>query len=55
MREQKQIPLEDLIKEKEIFSPKSDPELDVNDNDNYFFNPEPQRQLKLSQKRAENQ
>lgn len=48
-----QIPLEDLTEEEEISSSKSDPELDLNDDED-FSHSEEWKHLKLSKKRAEN-
>lgn len=53
MREQGRISLEDLTEEEEMLLSKSDPEPDL-DNDDDFPHSEPQRQLKPPKKRAEN-
>ena len=53
MQKQGQIPLENLTKEEEISSSKSDPELGLNDNED-FSHSEERKHLKLLKKRAEN-
>lgn len=53
MRERGQIPLEDLTEEEEISSSESDPELDLNDDED-FPHSEERRHLKPPKKRVGN-